>query len=126
MAAHVLLVDDDPLFREIAGEYLTSVGIRVTAAEDGAKALEALSAWRFDLIITDMVMPNLDGLELLGALKEVAPETPVIAVSAGYSGSDPGLVLRAALAAGARTVLQKPITQPALLKAVAEALAGIG
>ena len=109
MACHALLADDDPLLREIAGEYLRGVGFVVTLAQDGLEALVAVAAWRFDVIITDMVMPNLDGIELIAQLKTCAPDTPVLAISAGMSGTSPDLVLRAAKAVGAAEVMAKPL-----------------
>jgi CheY-like chemotaxis protein len=121
-SCRVLLADDDPLLREIAGEYLRGVGFSVTLAEDGEQALEEASAWRFDLIVTDMVMPNLDGIELIKALKKVAPATPVIAISAGIGGANAELILRAAKAVGAESVLVKPLVRATFLKAVAEAI----
>ena len=123
-SCRVLLADDDPLLRAIAGEYLRDVGFSVTLAEDGEQALEEVSAWRFDLIITDMVMPNLDGIELIKALKQVAPATPVIAISAGIGGSNAELILRAAKAVGAESVLVKPLVRATFLRAVAEAISG--
>ena len=121
-SSRVLLADDDPLLREIAGEYLRGVGFSVTLAEDGEQALEEASAWRFDLIVTDMVMPNLDGIELIKALKQVAPATPVIAISAGIGGANAELILRAAKAVGAESVLVKPLVRATFLKAVADAI----
>ena len=107
----VLLADGDPVLREIAGEYLREVGFSVTVAEDGEQALEEVAAWRFDLIVTDMVMPNVDGIELIRALKRVAPETPVIAISAGIAAANAELILRAANAVGALSVMVKPLVR---------------
>lgn len=119
---HVLLADDDPILREIAGEYLREVGFKVTAVTDGQEALDEVGTWRFDLIITDMVMPNLDGIELITALKLAAPGTPVMAISAGVSGANPWLILRAATAVGAVSVLAKPLERTSFLREVAAAL----
>jgi len=121
-ACHVLLADDDPLLREIAGEYLRQVGFRVTTAEDGKEALEEVGTWRFDLIITDMVMPNLDGIELIRALKVAAPDTPVMAISSGIAGQNAELILRAATAVGASSLLVKPLKRASFLRAVAETI----
>jgi CheY-like chemotaxis protein len=118
VACHALLADDDPLLREIAGEYLRGVGFVVTLAQDGLEALDAVAAWRFDVIITDMVMPNLDGIELIAQLKTCAPDTPVLAISAGMSGTSPELVLRAAKAVGAAEVMAKPLSRTKFLATV--------
>jgi CheY-like chemotaxis protein len=118
VACHALLADDDPLLREIAGEYLRGVGFVVTLAQDGLEALDAVAAWRFDVIITDMVMPNLDGIELIAQLKTCAPDTPVLAISAGMSGTSPELILRAARAVGAAEVMAKPLSRAKFLATV--------
>lgn len=123
MSVHILLADDDPILREIAGEYLQQVGFKVTLVEDGEQALDAVKAWRFDLIVTDMVMPNLDGIELIKAIRSFAPEIPIIGISAGVAGENADLVLRAAKAVGAVSVLMKPLTRSAFLAEVAAALA---
>jgi CheY-like chemotaxis protein len=124
MRRRILLADDDPILREIAGEHLRQAGYEVELVEDGALALRAVAAGRFDLIITDMVMPNLDGIELLQALKRDRPETPVIAISGGMSAMDPELILRAAKAVGAVSVLPKPLVRDSFLEAVRNALDG--
>ncbi len=83
-----------------------------------------MGTWRFDLIITDMVMPNLDGLELIKALKHAAPGTPVMAISAGIAGANADLILRAARAGGAVWVLAKPLERASFLRGVAAAITG--
>ncbi|MDP3495603.1 MAG: response regulator [Hyphomonadaceae bacterium] len=113
-----LVVDDDPLMREIVGEHLRETGLTVEFAADGMEALQAVGEWQFRLIVTDMFMPNMDGLELIRALRERASHTPIIGMSAGVSGLDADIPLRAAIAAGAQQVLRKPISQTALLAAV--------
>jgi CheY-like chemotaxis protein len=120
----VLLADDDPILREIAGEHLRSAGFQLTLAVDGREALKAAQARRFDLIVTDMVMPNLDGIELLQALKTTSPDTPVIAISAGFAGGNAELLLQAARAIGAVSVLEKPLVRDTFLRHVDAALAG--
>ena len=120
----VLIADDDPILREIVHAFLDDPSYLLTLVEDGKQALRAALVQRFDLIITDMVMPNLDGIELLQALRVTAPETPVIGMSAGMAGCAPEVLLRAAKAAGAVSVLSKPLSRAVFLTAVREALAG--
>jgi CheY-like chemotaxis protein len=119
----VLLADDDPLLLEIAGEYLRQAGYAVTPATDGKAALRLAETGGFDLIITDILMPKLDGIELLQALKRSCPGVPVIAISAGIGGMDPDLLLRTAQAVGAVAVLEKPLKREDLVARVAAALA---
>jgi CheY-like chemotaxis protein len=122
MGRNILLADDDPILREIAGEYLRQAGFTVTLAVDGSEALKAAKAVAFDLIITDMVMPNLDGIELLQALKSTSPATPVVGISGGIAGANADLLLRAARAVGAVSVLSKPLARDKFLQHVTAAL----
>jgi CheY-like chemotaxis protein len=122
MPYRILVADDDPILREIATEHLSRAGYAVTLAEDGRKALRAAQAGAFDVILTDMVMPNLDGVELLQALRVALPATPVLAMSAGFHGCDAGILLQAARSIGAVAVLRKPLDRQALLDAVGAAL----
>jgi CheY-like chemotaxis protein len=120
----VLVADDDPILREIAAEYLRDAGFSVDLAEDGEAALRAAEAGRYDLVVTDMVMPNLDGIELLRALRSSCPGTPVIAISAGIAGENADLLLRAAKAVGAVSVLPKPLVRSVFVDHVRAAIAG--
>jgi two-component system chemotaxis response regulator CheY len=118
----ILIADDDPILREIVQVYLDDPANQLTVVEDGKLALRAAMVQRFDLIITDMVMPNLDGIELLQALRTTAPDTPVIGISAGFSGCEPHVLLRAAKAVGAVAVLCKPLEHASFVAAVRDAL----
>lgn len=122
MKRTILIADDDPILREIAADYLQQAGFVVTLAEDGVQALKAVARMRFDLIVTDMVMPNLDGIELLQALRRECPRTPVIAISAGMTGVGSELMLRTAKAVGAVSVLAKPLVRDLFLQHVHAAL----
>lgn len=119
----ILVADDDPILREIAAEYLRDAGFSVDLAEDGEEALRAAERGRYDLVVTDMVMPNLDGIELLRALRASCPGTPVIAISAGIAGENADLLLRAAKAVGAVSVLPKPLVRAVFLEHVRAAIA---
>ena len=122
MTSRILIADDDPILREVIREYLAPEGYSLTLVEDGQQALKAAKTERFDLIITDMVMPNLDGIELLQALGRTTPETPVLGMSAGIAGCNADVLLRAASAVGAVSVLRKPLQREALLEAVRDLL----
>lgn len=119
MARTVLVVDDDPILREIAAELLRQNGYEVWLAEDGAIALERLSRERPDLVIMDMVMPNTDGVEAIQAVKKNWPTLPVIAVSAGAGRLDPSVLLRAATALGADASMTKPLRPAEFIALVA-------
>lgn len=81
--ARILLVDDDLLILKSVGADLKSRGFEVTTAENGHSAVEALEGHHFDLVITDLVMDEIDGIGVLKAAKERDPETMVILLT-GY------------------------------------------
>ncbi|MGK5092313.1 hybrid sensor histidine kinase/response regulator [Deltaproteobacteria bacterium TL4] len=80
---HILLVEDTPFFLSIVKEYLTSVGYQATTAIDGKKGLEALEAGRFDMILSDIEMPEMDGWEFIKAIRANKKwnDIPVIALT---------------------------------------------
>ena len=83
MAANVLVVEDDRLNRDLICKVLRREGHRVVEASDGAEALELLYAQRFDLVITDFMMPRLNGLKLVEQLHPFQPQLPIIFIT-GY------------------------------------------
>jgi two-component system chemotaxis sensor kinase CheA len=87
----VLIVDDSPIVRDLLSELLSSVGLEVRAAGDGAAALEALAEQPADLIVSDVEMPIMDGFELLRQLRERAIQVPVVMVTTRGSVSDRAL-----------------------------------
>jgi two-component system NtrC family response regulator len=80
-ALRVLLADDDESFRRVHEYQLGSAGYEVTACRDGSEALDAFREGLHDLVVTDVQMPGLDGLELLARLRAISPETPVVMVT---------------------------------------------
>ena len=82
-AYNILLVDDDPFILEGIGADLESQGFGLTEASSGDRALELLTGKRFDLVITDLVMENVDGLQVLKEAKALHPDTMVIILT-GY------------------------------------------
>lgn len=126
MPATVLIIDDDPLLRAIAGEILLSAGYTVLEASDGAAGMETLEIAPVDLIITDMLMPEMDGVESILAIRRKRPSAPVIAISAGARHQPAGDLLRLAQALGASATLQKPLRRGELLAVVERLLADRG
>jgi two-component system, cell cycle response regulator len=118
VAAPILVVDDDLFFREFVTDLLSRRDYRVVAVEDGARALEQVALTRFELIITDVVMPGMDGFALTSRLRELDPEQEVLLVShrPDVKGSE------MALKAGAADCLTKPIEEADLFLAVERAL----
>ena len=80
--ALILVADDDPGLRESLERTLTRDGYRVVAASDGQAALERLQSGGIDLILSDLKMPGLSGIELLRAAKAIAPDVDVILLTA--------------------------------------------
>jgi two-component system response regulator HydG len=117
-AATLLVVDDDPGLRESLQRALTRAGHQVVLAPDGRAAFELLQAGGIDLVLTDLRMPGLTGLELLRAAKEVAPDVDVILLTAF------GTVEEAvsAMKDGAYDFLTKPFRGEQMLKLVTKAL----
>ena len=101
----ILLVDDEKETLSIVKEYLSKDGYRVTVSESGQKALELTKRDAFDVIITDLNMPEMSGLELLKAVKKYRAETEVIIVT-GYGTIETAIE---ALKFGGYDYLQKPV-----------------
>jgi chemotaxis protein histidine kinase CheA len=87
----VLIVDDSPIVRDLLSELLSSVGLEVRSAADGAAALEMLAEQPADLIVSDVEMPVMDGFELLRQLRDRAMRVPVVMVTTRGSVSDRAL-----------------------------------
>ena len=85
--ARVLIVDDDQIIRHICMEYLSQLGHLGDVAEDGVGAIEKLNAQSFDLVISDLAMPNKGGLELIHELRSANSECRIVAMTAGSRGS---------------------------------------
>jgi DNA-binding NtrC family response regulator len=79
---HILIVDDEPNVRRVLGTLLEQAGYATTRAESGEQALDLVRAQDPDLVITDLKMPGMDGMELLARLRETFPEIPVVMLTA--------------------------------------------
>ena len=113
LSGRVLVVEDQPLNREVAHGMLTSLGLRVETANDGYEALARLERERFDLVLMDCEMPVMDGLSAASALREReggGPRTPIVALTADATGTGRA----ACLAAGMDDYLTKPFSRDAL------------
>jgi DNA-binding NtrC family response regulator len=121
--ANVMVIDDDVAVRGIIAKMLERDGHTVTEVEDGKRALRYFAGEPADLVISDVYMPEMDGIEFLMRLREAFPETRIIMMSGG--GVIPmDEVLEASTLLGAVGSLQKPIDMAQLRAAVAEALDG--
>ena len=116
--AHLLLVDDDPGLLKLLGMRLVSEGYSVVTAESGPEALRVLTRERVDLVVSDLRMDEMDGLQLFAEIQKAQPGMPVIILTA--HGSIPDAV--AATQQGVFSFLTKPVDKDALYKAIDDAL----
>lgn len=114
----VLLVDDDFSIRVLFSGALADAGYDVAVASDGHQAQKQWEAMPFDLVITDLVMPNCDGFELLRAARKHDPGLKVIVISGAFEGT----FLRTASLLGAVATFEKPVRTEDLLDAVRRVL----
>jgi signal transduction histidine kinase/ActR/RegA family two-component response regulator len=122
--ARILLAEDHPTNQKVVQLVLGSVGIDPVIVENGREALEALQAARFDVVLMDMQMPELDGLSATSQLRarereQSSPRTPVIMLTANALDEH----VKASLEAGADQHLSKPIRADALIEAIVRAMA---
>ncbi len=111
---HLLVVEDDPEMRDLLRKVLEKEGYRVSVASDGAEALSLLGQAAFDLVVTDMLMPVKNGLDLLHDVHRSRPSLPVIMVTAfgdwaSYS---------RAVEEGAAAFINKPLRMSELVSTV--------
>ena len=115
----ILVVDDDRTFREHIADLFTRAGHAAITAADATRALEEYARRSFDLVLVDLLMPDVDGLQLVAAMREHQPDQEVILVSARQELSD---ALRA-LRAGVADYLTKPIDEAELARSADRCLA---
>ena len=125
--ARILVIDDDEHVRDILSRMLTRRGYEVLLADNG---LDGIQTYRrqhangqpIDLVVTDILMPEKEGLETILELRQEFREVKIIVISGGGSFGEPGNLLHAARAFGARYSFQKPIPKDDFLAAVKELL----
>ena len=117
---HILFVDDEPRVRKVVDKTLKRLGTKVSCFASARDCLEQLHSQKCDLLITDVKMPEMSGIELLTEVKRFVPWLPVLLVT-GY-GNIPMAVK--ALKMGALTFLEKPLEMQSFLSAVESALDG--
>jgi CheY-like chemotaxis protein len=119
---HAIVVDDDPVIRAILRSTLAGIGLGVHLAEGGTQALDVAGRVKADLIVLDLLMPEMNGLETCRHLRrmESYAATPIVVLT----GHDHAQVEEAAFAAGANMFLVKPFRPASLLRALAPLLSG--
>lgn len=114
--SRILVIDDDSLLRATLRVAFGKVGHQVEVAEHGQKAVQIMNEALFlpDLVITDMVMPEMDGLEVIQYFRTHYPDIPLLAIS----GEAPESFLHLAGRLGARATMRKPLPHAGLLELV--------
>jgi CheY-like chemotaxis protein len=123
--ARILLVDDDEQFRKMLHKALERAGYEVQDAQNGDAALEMYRQCPSDLIITDLVMPEKEGIETIVELRRLNPAVKIIAISGGGR-MNPATTLAMAQKLGARRTLAKPFAPHELLDTISQVLAAAG
>jgi len=114
----ILVVDDEQAVRDLLAKTLTMADYDVDSAPDGASAIDRLRAIEYDLLITDLKMPGMDGLSVIREARRTAPDLPVIIIT-GYSTEASAIE---AINLGVAGYLTKPFRLPRILAATARAL----
>lgn len=109
----LLIVDDDNNLLGYLSEELTDAGFSVKTYDNGADAIVAAAEETFDLILLDMLMPGLDGIQVVRVLQKVAPKVPIIGLT-GYVGRG---YMSQAMGLGV-SILTKPVEIPVLIKEI--------
>ncbi len=114
----VVVADDDAAVRGLVSRVMTRAGFRVLEARDGREALRLAKVEEAGLVITNLAMPEQEGIETIGMLGKLVPRPAIIAMSGAFGGS----ILRVASALGAAATLQKPFSPSEVLETVAAVL----
>ncbi|MEO6994851.1 MAG: response regulator [Lacunisphaera sp.] len=114
---HILVIDDDDMVRTFIRKALEMSGYTVSLANNGYEAMVIFRQSKLDGIITDLLMPERDGIETILEIRRHAPEIPIVAISGGFN-SMSSVYLKTAEHLGADAVLSKPFSVEQLLTAL--------
>lgn len=114
----VLVIEDDPDVRSLLQQMLETLGHESTPAGDGIEGLKVFRAGAFDVVVTDILMPEQEGLETIGELRRIDPRVRIIAISGGGRIQGPDEVLLQASNLGAQATLGKPFRLDDLKRAL--------
>ena len=123
--ARIIIVDDDARVRLVIARMLTRAGHDAVEVPSGVAALEAYRQQPADLVISDMFMPDTDGVEITRRLRREFPDAKVVAISGGGARYGKELMLETAAALGAVRTLAKPFRTKELLSVVKDALVSV-
>ncbi len=116
--ATIHIIDDEPIIHEVLGDLLTSEGYAVVNSSNGEEALEKHSSRSFELVLLDLLMPGLDGIEVLKRLKKINPNSIIVIITA-YASVESAI---SAMKMGAFDYIQKPFKHDELLLTVGRAI----
>lgn len=119
--SRILVVDDDEQIRELIHSILTTFGHDISEASNGKLATQMYREQPFDVVITDLVMPDMEGIELIKELRSIDQNVKIIAMSGGLLGAS-ATYLKTAQLMGAQQALPKPFALDELLMVVNTAL----
>jgi CheY-like chemotaxis protein len=105
--AQILLVEDNPAMLETLSFAMRAKGHSVVSASNGAEGIERFAAASFDVVVTDIIMPDLDGIGMIDEMRRMAPKVKIIAISGGGTAVEYDF-LDAARKHGAMATLEKP------------------
>jgi len=118
----VLVIDDDRGYRDYLTRLLNDAGYAVTTATNGSRVEAIVTADHFDAVVTDLYMPEADGIETIGRIRQRLPHIPIIGLCGDGGGTDDPCS-RAMLTLGALAVFEKPLDGRRLLETLADAIA---
>jgi DNA-binding NtrC family response regulator len=121
--ARILVIEDDDSFRNVLVQMLSKAGYEVRQAGEGNQALEVCKLFEPELVLTDIIMPDKEGLETIQELLDLCPHLKIIAMSGGGK-FGPNSYLPLAQKLGAKATLQKPFMREELLNTISEVLHG--
>jgi CheY-like chemotaxis protein len=113
----ILVIDDEPSIQILLKKMIERGGFDVLTASDGKQGMALVHTHPVDLVVTDLIMPEKEGIEVIMELRKTRPDIPVIAISGGGLNSS-GSYLRIAREAGAHAVLEKPVSRTVLLHTI--------
>lgn len=119
---HILIVDDDGDLRQMLERLLVLKGHTVSSAGNGRSAIGIVENQTIDLVLTDILMPDMDGYELIGALRKQPVSPRIIAMSGGSGRLDSDYLLRMARSMKADKLLEKPLNLAEIDGVIAEVL----
>ena len=111
----ILVVDDEPMVRELLRKWLSDYGCQVDVAAGGEQALEKVGETQYHLVLLDLMMPAVNGVDVLNAVQDISPQTSVVILTAYCEGA----LLNRAMESGPVTILKKPVMRETLISLVA-------